>query len=87
MVEANQSSTYICIEPDDIFFQYLEDNIKRIKNVYKSVVVHSVKLLVGKNITNVTLDGIGGTKHAVIDSELGRDSGYLQLASIKYILI
>ena len=52
-----------------IFFHYLEENIKRIKNVYKSVVVHSIKLLVGKNITNVKLDGVGGTKHAVIDSK------------------
>ena len=64
----NRNLKYICIEPDNIFYSYLEKNISRIqasgvKNIY------SVKALIGKEISNVTLAGSGGTKHATPNSD------------------
>ena len=69
MAEQNSHSTYICIEPDDEFFQYLLKNISRIKAAKKNLNVHAVKSLVGKNVTGISLEGHGGTKHAVITNE------------------
>jgi FkbM family methyltransferase len=65
MVEQNAKSTYVCIEPDAVFFEYLALNIRRIKAAVPGVDVRAIKSLVGKNITLVALEGVGGTKHAV----------------------
>jgi len=71
MVEKNAASNYICIEPDDSFYRYLEENIDRIKKSIIDLKIEAIKALVGKNISNVSLDGKGGTKHAVTDDEGG----------------
>ena len=71
MVEKNPSSNYICVEPDDSFYKHLEENIDRIKKSITGLKIQAIKALVGKNISNVSLDGKGGTKHAVIDNEGG----------------
>lgn len=71
MAEQNPTSSYICIEPDDLFYRYLEENIERIKTSIKCLKIQAIKALVGKNITNVLLDGKGGTKHAVLNNEGG----------------
>lgn len=68
MVEQNAAASYICIEPDDLFYHQLEENVKRIKNSISGLKVQTIKALVGKNISNVSLDGKGGTKHAIIDN-------------------
>ncbi len=69
MAEQNSISNYICIEPDDSFYNHLEKNIARIKKSIKSLKIQTIKALVGKNISNVSLYGKGGTKHAVIEDE------------------
>jgi FkbM family methyltransferase len=69
MAEKNPTSNYICVEPDDSFYKHLEDNIGRIKKTIPGLKIQTIKALVGKNISNVSLDGKGGTKHAVIDNE------------------
>jgi FkbM family methyltransferase len=69
MVEKNPTPNYICIEPDDSFYSYLEKNICRIKKSITGLKIETKKALVGKNISNVSLDGNGSTKHAVIDHE------------------
>ena len=66
MAEQNSTVNYICIEPDDSFFYLLEKNIIRIKNSVKDLNVQTIKALVGKNISDVTLVGKNGTKCAVI---------------------
>lgn len=71
MIEKNSASNYICIEPDDYFFSYLEENIALIKTSIKGLKIQTIKALVGKNVTNVSLDGKGGTKHAVINNQGG----------------
>ena len=69
MAEKNPTSNYICIEPDDSFYKLLVENIGRIKTSITGLKIQTIKALVGKNISNVSLDGNGGTKHAVIDNE------------------
>lgn len=74
MVEQNQASNYICIEPDAFFYMYLEENIERIRKSITDLKVTSIQALVGWNVSNVSLNGEGGTKHAVIDSNGGIES-------------
>jgi FkbM family methyltransferase len=69
MAEQNATASYICIEPDDSFFRHLEENILRIKSSIPGLKVQTVKALVGKNISNVSLAGKDGSKHAVIDNQ------------------
>lgn len=77
MAEQNARVRYICIEADDSFYQNLEENVSRIKSSLTTLSVHTIKALVGKNISNVSLDGKNGTKHAVIQSESGLKSSPL----------
>jgi len=75
MVSANDKLRYVCIEADDTFFDYLQRNLKSIETVYPAVECRCIKAFVGKNIDNVVLEGVGGTKHAVItDIETGMNS-------------
>jgi FkbM family methyltransferase len=66
MVQENASSKYICIEPDQNFFDGLALNINRMKKYQPNLDVVAFKHLVGKSISNVSLEGVGGTKHAVV---------------------
>lgn len=68
MFNSNPKLDYVCIEPDIIFFDYLEKNIKRIQDSFKFAKIRGVQSLVGKTINNVLLEGSGGTKHAVYRS-------------------
>jgi FkbM family methyltransferase len=67
MVEQNTAAGYICIEADGSFYRLLEENIKRIKSSKSALKVQAIKALVGKTISSASLEGKGGTKHAVFD--------------------
>ena len=67
MVEQNPAASYICIEADDIFFRHLDENVNRIKAAIVDLQVRTINAFVGKSISNVSLAGSGGTKHAVAD--------------------
>ena len=66
MAEINSKSSY-----DDSFFKFLEINLNRIKSIRTDLNVCTIKSLVGKNISDVTLEGHGGTKHAALSNEGG----------------
>lgn len=66
MVSENSVAKYICIEPDQAFHDELVSNIIRIKKSITNLDVVTVKHLVGKSLSNVSLEGVGGTKHAVV---------------------
>ena len=68
MAEQNAISSYICIEPDDLFYEQLQKNIERIKSSKIDLKVHTIKSLVGKSVSGVFLEGKGGTKHAIISN-------------------
>ncbi len=65
MVERNPGATYVCIEPDDGFFAFLQDNIARMTSSLGQLSVHAVQSLVGKSAGEVNLAGSGGSRHAV----------------------
>lgn len=80
MLDANPHLEFICIEPDDMFFNYLNKNINIIRNSLENPKVETLKYLVGKSITNVELTGGAGTKHSVAASGSGLQS--IQLDTI-----
>jgi FkbM family methyltransferase len=71
MVEQNSTASYICIEPDNDFYRYLNKNIKLLKDAVPDLKVQAIKALVGKAITDVSLEGTGGSKHAVPNNPEG----------------
>lgn len=66
MCDSNPALQYICIEADNKFFNFLEENIKSIKSKV-STSITPIKALVGNQITSVKLIGKGGTKKASKD--------------------
>jgi FkbM family methyltransferase len=66
MYDGNSKLNYVCIEPDDIFYDYLEENVRRIKSIDRHASVSTIKALVGKSVGSAALEGSGGTKHAVV---------------------
>lgn len=66
MYDANPELSYICIEPDEEFFAFLQRNVLRITERNAHASIQTVKVLIGKTITGVTLRGSGGTKKATV---------------------
>lgn len=71
MVEQNAALSYICIEADSGFYHFLNKNIELIKNAVPNLKVQPIKALVGKSITDVLLEGTGGTKKAIPNNTQG----------------
>jgi FkbM family methyltransferase len=69
MYDRNKNLKFVCIEPDETFFGYLQNNILRIKAIDKNAEIHAIRSLVGKTITGVSLEGSGGTKKAVMGNK------------------
>ena len=65
MASANDDLHYVCIEADETFFKYLESNIGKIESKYKSIVCEVHRQLIGKSVSNVIMEGTGGTKRAI----------------------
>jgi len=69
MYDRNKNLRFVCIEPDETFFGYLQNNILRIKKIDTKAEIQSIRMLVGKKITDVSLEGSGGTKKAVMGNK------------------
>jgi FkbM family methyltransferase len=65
MYDANDRLSYICVEPDEVFFRYLSENALSMRNSNPNASIRLVKALVGKGVSKAALEGSGGTKHAV----------------------
>jgi len=65
MVIVKPTLKYICIEPDDYFFSFLEENTRLFKLKYPKLQVLNIKMMVGKLLTSALLSGKGGTKNMV----------------------
>ena len=68
MVEQNAKVSYICIEADGLFYSFLQSNVSKIKDYYNALKVQTINAFVGKNITNIELEGEGGTKRAIVSA-------------------
>lgn len=68
---SNPSLHYLCIEPDPVFFSYLEKNTHALKEVFPVASIKLLRCLVGEEILCAELVGSGGTKSAVPLARLG----------------
>jgi FkbM family methyltransferase len=64
MRQANRGLEFVCVEPDDGFFAYLERNTARLIEAAPGGRVHLVKSLAGQQAGPVVLSGGGGTRTA-----------------------
>ena len=71
MYDSNNQLSYICVEPDEVFFEYLSENAQRMRNSFPGSSIRLYRALVGKGVSLAALEGSGGTKHAVqVDASL-----------------
>ena len=66
MLGMNVSLEYVCIEADKEFFDILVKNVKSIKDVSPNAIIHTVNEFIGYSIDNVSLEGVAGTKNAIL---------------------
>lgn len=81
MVNVNPMLSFICIEPDDKFYAYLEGNVRRIQKYLGNVSIKTFKRLIGNSYLSGYLDGTGGTKHLIVDM-----GGRLQMSTLDEVL-
>jgi FkbM family methyltransferase len=65
MLQANATLNYICVEPDDRFFGYLDLNVRRMRAEQPGASILLHKALIGKAVSVAGLEGNFGTSHAV----------------------
>jgi FkbM family methyltransferase len=87
MLAANQTLKFACIEPDDTFYRYLQENIARIQSVAPQVGIQAIKALVGKSVTQAALQGSKGTAKAILGSgEHSQSSRTLDAIALEFSL-
>ena len=74
MVNSNRSLRYICIEPDNEFYNYLEINTSLIQQKFPELKIDIVQRLVSNLDIVSGLSGSGGTKQR--DSVIGNNTVY-----------
>jgi len=65
MAAQNPRLHYLCIEPDERFRRYLKSNIAAMQQVASGLRIETVDAMIGKDITQASLTGTNGSKHAV----------------------
>jgi FkbM family methyltransferase len=65
MAAQNPQLHYLCIEPEARFLRYLQANIAAMQQVEPGLHIEAVAAMVGKAITQASLAGRNGSKHAV----------------------
>lgn len=68
IVDINPGLNFFCIEPDDLFFSYLNRNANILKGCLGENQIFLEKSLVGKSVKSANLVGSGGTKRSVVNS-------------------
>ena len=66
---SNSNLTYICIEADIDFYDYLLHNIERVRSSIPTLSVLPFLAFLGKNIFPIKMEGKSGAKHAVVSNE------------------
>jgi FkbM family methyltransferase len=87
MYDANDRLSYICVEPDEVFFEYLSENALRMRNSNPGASIRLYKALVGKGVSQAALEGSGGTKHAVQVGESLRSVGTILSATLDSLVL
>ncbi len=71
MVGENRWLSYVCVEPDELFFSYLKRNLARLERSNGLLNVVLIKALVGDGEKVASLSGRDGTKAAVVGGKGG----------------
>ena len=71
MISVNPSLRYVCIEPDDEFYGYLEKNVERIRTFVPNASIQLIQNLISDIDVSAGLSGSGGTKHRDEDAATG----------------
>jgi FkbM family methyltransferase len=66
MLGNNDRLEYLCIEASHEFFSDLKKNVQSLRAQNVQLQISIVNEFVGRDVTDVGLDGQGGTKHAVV---------------------
>lgn len=67
MLGTNDNLEYLCIEASDDFFFDLKKNVQFLISQNDKLHITIINEFVGRDVTDVSLEGKGGTKHAVMD--------------------
>jgi FkbM family methyltransferase len=65
IVSKNSKLKICCIEPDQGFLKYLNLNVESIVRRFPETEITVLPYLIGKEFSNLSLQGSGGTKHAI----------------------
>ena len=65
MISSNDKLHYLCVEASNHFFSDLKKNTRLLKEQNQALRITLSNDFVGNELTNVALEGQGGTKHAV----------------------
>lgn len=87
MYDANDRLNYICVEPDEVFFEYLSKNALSMRSSNPGASIRLYKALVGKGVGQATLKGAGGTKHAVQVDESLRAAKAIPCATLDSLVL
>lgn len=66
MVAANPRLNYVCVEPDQGFFDLMTRNVEKIMGNDPAASIRCIQSLVGKAVGSAVLEGGAGTKHATL---------------------
>jgi FkbM family methyltransferase len=65
MAAENPLLHYLCIEPERQFLRYLKANIALMQQAVPCLRIEALEAMVGRDITQASLAGVNGSKHAV----------------------
>lgn len=82
MFSENSSLRYVCIEPDDEFYEYLEKNVAQIKQSFPNASIQLLQCLISDIDVSAGLSGSGGTKHRDEDAVTGSRFKSRRLAEV-----
>jgi len=71
MYNSNKRLVFVCVEPDNVFVEFLRANARRIREGDREASITIIDSLVGKQIQSASLEGSGGTRRAVVSERAG----------------
>lgn len=83
---SNSNLTYICIEADIDFYDYLLHNVKCVKSSIPSLTVLPFLAFLGKNIFPTKMEGKSGTKHAVVSDTNTNERARIPVMTLSRII-
>jgi len=71
MINANPGIRFLCVEPDPIFYRFLETNVRRIFKILPDAAIELIPNFIASTHETVVLSGSKGTRTRSISTEKG----------------